>query len=918
MESFIREVLQKLQHSDTPLSDIIFILPSKRAGSYLIKELASITKSTIFAPKIYSVEEFTEVISGLQSIDNTISLFEFYDVYKALTPEKDTEDFETFITWAQSLIQDFNEIDRYLIDHKPFFDYLSGIQDLKHWYVQEEKTDLIKKYLKFWKKLPLYYEELSKRLVAKDQGYQGLIYRKATENIQQYISENNQKHIFIGFNALNAAEQKIIQELLEKERAEVFWDMDKVFYEDGSHAASIFIRDYIKNWNFYQNHSYEHFSENYAKEKNIELIGAPKNIGQAKYIGEILNGLDPSQLENTAIVLGEEELLLPVLNSLPSEINELNITMGFPIKNAPINSLFESLFQIHLNNNSEYYYKEIISVINHPSLNPLLGNHAEELVSRINAENLVYLKYEKINAAFPEEMKPIIKACFEPKKDSVSSLIEDLHSLIQLLKTHLKVEEDTISLEFLYHFHVLFNKLENLNGKYPHLKSIKSLYNFYKELLSTETLDFQGKPFKGLQLMGMLESRALDFETVIITSLNEGILPAGKSDNSFIPYDLKQEYKLPTYREKDAVYTYHFYRLLQRAKNVYLLYNTESEGLNSGEKSRFITQLEIEKQKTHQLKKILVSPRVPQIKNELKEIKKTPEMLEQIKSLARSGFSPSALTTYIRNPLDFYHQYILGVRDQEEVEETVAFNTLGTVVHNALENLYKPYEAKIITEETIQSFIKQADQEIAKEFSATYSKLPLQKGKNLLIFEVAKRYLHNFLRFEIKRLKSGEEIEIVQIEKDLKVELPIENLPFSVYLRGKVDRYEKSNGIPRIIDYKTGKVESRNLNVSDWSEITKDYDNYSKSFQVLTYASLIALEKDLKFPAQAGIVSFKNLKSGFLKFEKKEVGTRNKDSMITEETLEKFQIELKKLIMEICDPEIPFVEKEIKKSYGSF
>jgi len=418
--------------------------------------------------------------------------------------------------------------------------------------------------------------------------------------------------------------------------------------------------------------------------------------------------------------------------------------------------------------------------------------------------------------------------------------------------------------------------------------------------------------------MGMLESRALDFETVIITSLNEGVLPAGKSDNAYIPYDLKQEYKLPTYREKDAVYTYHFYRLLQRAKNVYLLYNTEAEGLNSGEKSRFLTQLEIEKQPAHHHKKVLISPKVPQVKNELKEVRKTPEMFERIKSLAKSGFSPSALTTYIRNPLDFYHQYVLGVRDQDEVEETVAFNTLGTVVHNALENLYKEFEGQLITEEIIQKFIKVADQQIAKEFSETYSKLPLEKGKNLLIFAVAKRYLHNFLRFEIKRLKSGEEIEIIQIEKDLKVALPIENLPFSVYLRGKVDRFEKSNGIPRIIDYKTGKVESRNLTVENWSEITKDYDNYSKSFQVLTYASLIALEKDLKFPAEAGIVSFKNLKSGFLKFEKKEAGSRNKDSMISEETLDLFQIELKKLITEICNPDIPFIEKEIKKSYGSF
>ena len=916
MESFIREVLQKLKNSGYNLSNLVFILPSKRAGSYLLKELSIVSDSTVFAPPIFSVEEFTELISGLQVIDNTTSLFEFYEVYK--NQSKDAEDFETFISWAQSLIQDFNEVDRYLIDYKPFFDYLSGIQDINHWYLQKEKTELIQRYLKFWKELPSFYEALSTRLVSKGQGYQGLIYRKASERIQDYMGENKQKHVFIGFNALNASEQYIIQQLLENSQAEVFWDLDHIFYSDSSHAASLFIRDYLKNWNYYQQNNYSGFTSNYSKHKNIEFVGVPKNIGQAKYIGEILTGMDTKQLENTAIVLGEEELLLPVLNSLPEEINELNITMGFPIKNAPVNSLFESLFNIHLHGNGEYYHKDIVSIIKHPSILPLLKPYSEELISRINSENLVYLKYEEIKTAFPEELNEIIKFCFEPKQDSVSKLISNFHGLIHSLKQYLKQENDKIGLEFLYHFHVLFNKLENLNTRYPHLKTIKSLFNFYKELLSTETLDFQGKPFQGLQLMGMLESRALDFENVIITSLNEGVLPAGKSDNSFIPYDLKQEYKLPTYREKDAVYTYHFYRLLQRAKNVFLLYNTEAEGLNSGEKSRFLTQLEIEKQENHSLKKILISPKVPIQEKTLKEVKKSPEIMARIKSLANYGFSPSALTTYIRNPLDFYYQYILGIRDQEEVEETVAFNTLGTVVHNVLENFYKPFEGIVISEEIIKNFIEKADKEVEKEFIKTYSKIPLNKGKNLLIFEVAKRYLHNFLKFELKRLKTGQEIEIIQIENDLKVALPIENLPFSVYLRGKVDRFESANGIPRIIDYKTGKVETKHMGVIDWIEITKDYDNYSKSFQVLTYASLIALEKGLTFPAEAGIISFKNLKSGFLKFEKKEAGSRNKDSMITQETLRLFQTELKRLIVEICNPEIPFTEKEIKKKYGSF
>lgn len=259
---------------------------------------------------------------------------------------------------------------------------------------------------------------------------------------------------------------------------------------------------------------------------------------------------------------------------------------------------------------------------------------------------------------------------------------------------------------------------------------------------------------------------------------------------------------------------------------------------------------------------------------------------------------------------------MLKVRDQEEVEETVAFNTLGTVVHNALENLYKPLEGELLSAEIIERFKKEANTQIAQEFAKNYSKAPLDKGRNLLIFEVAKRYMRNFLNFEIKRLENGSDIQIVQIEKDLKVALPIDDLQFPVYLRGKVDRVEKADGVTRIMDYKTGKVESKDLIVKDWIEITKDYDKFAKSFQVLTYATLISLEKDLKFPAEAGIISFKNLRSGFLKFQLKI--DKKPDYLIQAETLEYFQKELKKLIMEICNPEIPFIEKEIKKHYGSF
>ncbi|WP_092539705.1 PD-(D/E)XK nuclease family protein [Zunongwangia mangrovi] len=913
MKSFIRQMLEKLQQEETPISDLVFVLPSKRAGAFLLNELTQLTASTIFAPKIYSIEEFTEEVSGLKSIDNTTTLFEFYEVYQKLTEKEELESFETFLAWAQSLIHDFNEIDRYLIDAEKFFDYLADIQDINHW-SKQNRTELIENYLKFWNQLPQYYSVLKENLFEKKQGYQGLIYRSAASKIADYAEKKSaQKHIFLGFNALNSAEQVIFQELLQKDLATVFWDIDNVFLKDYHHEASLFIREYLKDWPFYKENPLNPGIEEYRKEKDIAITGIPKNIGQAKYLAELLADKSEAELEKTAIVLGDESLLLPILNSLPPNVRDLNITMGFPLKNAPVTSLFNSLFDLHSKSGSSYYYKNVIAIINHPSLHQILKPYASAFIQKINKENTVYLKFDDIEANFPEELKEFIRWCFKSWENSAKIAIENFQKIVFSIKNNLKeAQASKLQLEFLYHFHKLFNQLQTLNHTYPHISSLTALRNFYNEIMSTQSLDFQGRPFKGLQLMGMLESRALDFENVIITSVNEGTLPSGKSNNSFIPYDLKKSYNLPTYREKDAVYTYHFYRLLQRARKVTMLYNTESGGLNSGEKSRFLTQLEIEKQPKHNLKINTVSPKVPKVSNELKVIEKTPAMIQKLKSLANYGFSPSALTSYIRNPLDFYYQYVLGVKEEEEVEETVAYNTLGTVIHDSLEEFYQPLEGQILTEAHILDFRKRIGQEVATQFHKTYTKSPILQGKNYLIFEIAKRYLSNFLDLESNRIKKGEEIKILKIEKNLKSKIDIPELNFPVYIKGKVDRVENCNGITRIIDYKTGKVEQSKIEIVDWENITTDYDKYSKSFQVLAYATMMKNEENLSLPVEGGIISFKNLKAGLLKFAKKEnPRSRTKNYSITEDTFLAYQDQLKKLITEICNPAIPFTEKEI-------
>ena len=918
MTSFLSSVIRDLKNQIPDLSQYSFILPSKRAGSFLRMEISKQIDNPVFSPTVLSIEEFSEKVSHLTTLDNTTTLFEFYSVYRETTPADIVEDFETFSSWAQTLLHDFNEIDRYLIPAEKIFSYLSEIQDINHWSASANKTDLVKNYLAFWKKLPEYYEILKTRLIERELGYQGLVYRTASENIGEFAKTHGKNYIFLGFNALNTAEQYMIQKMLDH-GSNIYWDIDEVHFNDPHHDASLFIREYAQNWPYYQNNNINTISATYNTPKNIEITGIPKSIGQAKYVAEILSRMSSDQLGKTAVVLGDESLLLPVLNSLPENVPALNITMGYPLKFSPFASLFEMLFQIFKTRETNFYYKDVITILSNPVIQKLTRNQSGDIIRSIKEKNLLYLSHYQIEELFQGNFSTLLSLLFPKYTLDPSGTLRHLKGLITQLKSHLTPGKDSLNLEFLYHYHIVISKLEDLVNKYPHIQSIASLYNFYKELNAAQALDFQGKPFQGLQFMGMLESRVLDFETVILTSVDEGTLPAGKSNNSFIPYELKKSFGLPTYKEKDAVYTYHFYHLLQRAKNIHLLHNTDNESQMGGEKSRFLLQLEIEKQVNHNIQSKIITPQVPPIRQHLIQVEKTPVILNKIKYLAERGFSPSALTTYIRNPLDFYKQYILGIRDKEEVEETVAYNTLGTVVHDSLEAFYAPLTGKLLNQEHIARFKSRINSEVKLQFEKTYSKIPLTRGKNLLIFEVAKRYINNFLKMESKELESGKIIEIMQIETNLMVPLVIPQLDFPILIRGKVDRVDLVDGTLRIIDYKTGKVTQPQLEIVDWNDITADYDKYAKPFQVLMYALMLLENSPSQLPVEAGVISFKNLRSGFLKFGKKEQPRdKNKQCLVDEEILANFKVQLKNLIIEICDPKIPFLEKEIKKGYGNF
>ncbi|RKS26172.1 PD-(D/E)XK nuclease superfamily protein [Flavobacterium endophyticum] len=896
------------------LSDLVVVLPNKRAKVFLIEALRKKTQNTIFAPQIISIEDFIQDIAGIRSVDSIELVFEFYEIYIEITDKEKQQPFELFANWAKTLLQDFNEIDRYLLEPSHVLSYLKDIEDIKHWSVDAEKrTTMIDNYLQFWNLLPVYYEALYGHLLNKGIGYQGLIYREAVKNLNHFSNAiGNKEFLFAGFNALNASEEKIVQHLLVTDKAKIFWDADEAFLNDPFHDAGLFLRRFKESWKHYKANPFEWIVKDFSEPKNIQIIGTPKTIGQAKIAGSIIekHAERENSLNKTAIVLGEENLLVPLLYALPASVKALNITMGYSGKNNPAQILIAKLFKLHSNalsrnpNSYVFYYKDVLDILTHPLVEPYA--QAAALVNIINQNNYTFITHNKLLELSPNQ-STLFLLLFQKWEHGSMQVLETISSLLLQIKSNLSNDndEEKITKAFVYSIFKVINKLMNYYSRHQHIDTIETLFAVYKQIIDLAEVSFEGEPLNGLQIMGVLESRVLDFDTVIVTSMNEGKFPAGKSQNSFIPYDVKRELGLPTFKEKDAIYTYHFYHLLQRAKNIYLLYNTESEGLDGGEKSRFITQLEVEKQQNHALTHEIYNAALPDIAYKPIVIPKSESVMLRLKEIAVNGFSPSALTSYIRNPIQFYMQKILRIREVEEVEENIALNTLGTIIHETLRVLYEPFIDKFLSAEDIKNCIKQIDDEVLKQFKIVYKEGEIKKGRNLLAFEVAKRNVLNFLKLELQEIENGDAVKIIALEKTYERLLEHPKLPFPVLIKGNVDRIEQRNGKIRIIDYKTGKVDGKEVSLKQWDKLTSEIKN-DKIIQVLAYAFMYAPHLQGQ-EMEVGILSFKNLKSGFLTFNFKE--DKTEISIIDDAISGNYIEQLVLLLNEILDKEIPFQEK---------
>jgi len=911
MQSFISETLDSILKTTKSFENVVFILPSQRAKVFL-KQTLKDKISVGFLPEVLNIEQFVQQVSGIEKADSIQLLFHFYTIYKNL--EKEPDSFDTFSSWAFTVLQDFNEIDQHLVDTKEIFVYIRDIERLKRWSVTGTftETEFMKDHYSFLEKLNNFYPPLYQFLLEKKIGYQGLIYREACSNIDGYIEKNaHKKFFFIGFNALNKAEEFLFQKVLESNNSEIYWDLDALFFNT-NHQAGTFIRKYKKEWKYYEKNPLKTLSNCFSGPKNIQIIGASKNITQIKYAGEILENF--TDFKNTALILADETLLPITLNSLPKNINAINITMGYPLKDIPTTSLLFSIFQLFVSQEklqktivNEFYHKDVVRFLKHQSVYKLLSDKNSALIDNfteeIGKENLIFISKAQIESILIDttaSVKSGISAIFN-SYTTINEFLDRILNLIALLKE----DVTTLEKEYLFRFYTAFTQLKTLQTEYEYFTDLKTLSLFFKQLISSETLSFQGEPLRGLQLMGMLETRVLDFENIILTSTNEGILPASSQQNSFIPFDVKIEFGLPTFKEKDAIFSYHFFRLLQRAKNIFILYNTEHDVFGSGEKSRFVTQLEMMRDDIIYKN---ISPKVIPSKTVLKEIPKNEVTFELLKELVEKGISPSALTNYLYNPVSFYKQKILKIKEFDDVEETVAFNTLGNVVHEALDELYTPFVGRFLSEENVSKMEKEANNLVKKHFKIQFTNGDISTGKNRLIFEVANRFVSNFLSKEIALLKDKKnKLKIIAIEENLSAEIIIEGIDFPVKLYGQVDRVDELNGVLRIIDYKTGMVSSTNLRVPEFENLRDE--KHLKAIQVLLYAYLFTKSKNHNFtqPLEAGIYSFKNLNSGFLPIDFA-LPRKKPETKITSEKLEEFITELKIYIKEIYNPEIDFIE----------
>lgn len=895
MAQFIENVVKDLVQNQPNFINTTLVLPGKRPMLFFKQEFQRQSKNIIL-PQMKSIEELMSELSDLEIISGINLWFKAYQAYKKIVEKPDS--FEDFIKWGPTVLKDFDDIDASLQPANKVLDYLVSVERINQWgdgKIEIGKNEIIQNHLTFWGIVSKLYFQLQKDLLESKEGYAGMVFRIASEKVEEIVENRTSQYVFAGFNALTKAEQALIFRLEKENLATLYFDADKYYYENPNQEAGSFLRKYkekIKpiNW----------VVDEFSKPKNLQTIGVAKQVGQAKYIADLIKNLNEDEIKNTALILADESILPAILNSLPENITHLNISMGIPLRSVPLAQFFKSIFELQMNREklgkgSMFYFKNVLQILENKTLSQFSTDESRKLIGDIRLQNRIFNSQNSIQNSLGES---IFKSIFHIPK-SITEFIHHLKNWTDDLLHHPSMN-DLLTKEYLFFFKKVFNQLHENLLSVDDIKDYRTLFLLYNKIVSSESISFIGEPLQGLQLMGLLETRLLNFDNIIMTSVNDEILPLGRQNNTFIPYDIRKQMKLNTFTENDSIYAYHFYRLIQRAKNAYFVYDTEADGMGSGEKSRFLAQIKFES--NHEVKETFAAPSF--VTKPLKEIivPKTDETMAKLQNWAEYGISPSSLSTYLRNPLDFYEQRVFNVNDVEEAEEIVSARTLGNIVHGALEDLYTPYIGHILHENDFKNIEKIKDKTLQEHFSKEYKDGHLDKGPNYLIYKIAERIVDGVLSKDVDTAKENEFI-IKALESKHDVDFTLNNGKI-VKLKGVIDRIDSVNNQIRIIDYKTGYAKDISVKTEEIETVYQKEDK-AKQLQLIFYAHLFYADKEnLNKDIELCIYPIKFPNKELIKL------SVDKNTTIDYSIVENSTEHMSTLIEEILNQEIPFKQPE--------
>jgi len=881
MTPFIKKVIDDIDFHKTDLKSTCFVLPNKRSSHEFKKILSQTISGPVFVPNIGSIDSLIKKISGLKEIKKSYLENEVYQLYnqrKKTSLKEENYD----ITVVNAFLKDSSEIEQNLLNVGDIMNDLIELNKIKYWGENNSRTNIKQDFLK---NIAGFYNEFKLKLNNQGLGTKGMCYSEAVANLEHYKKANsNNRFFFIGLNALSKSEEIIIKELIQINSGDIYWDIDSSSFINHNHSASFHIRKYRKEWSFYSKNKFKWLNEDFNSKKTISIIEAQGDVGQAKEVGRILSETKNAFEGTTAVVLGDENLIDPSLQYFPKNLNEDQVDFSVPVKESGIKHLVSNLLDLKIEQTNFASTKLINEILYCTILQKALGNKYH-LITKQNLLNNSYSTNTKSDKVY--------HSVVFKKWSNSNEILKELNNILQFLTNKGRLNE--FEIQELNLILIELGEIERLNSeKLMNPVRLKQLINsFIKEI----SVSYESKKDSKINFMGMLESRALDFETVILTSVNEGVMPKGRSYESLLPYDLKVKYNLQTHNEKDRIYSYHFYRLIQRSKNIFLIYNSQDEGLRKAEKSRFIHQLELEKNKNHKIEHYKSESNFDNLQATVL-LEKTPAALKRIKEISLKGFSPSSLESYIKNPKDYYFQKLLNLKTEEVDEGFASHKIIGLIFHETIEFLYKPFIGKHLEKKTLKHSLLNIDKALKHSFVRNNELFG--SGKNLIIFEVIKSALKTFIHNEMEDLNSGNGIKIIALEKSIKGVLKL-NQDSEVLITGIIDRVDERNGVTRIIDYKTGLVSSSNLIIKDMSLICKD-PLRTKAMQLMCYSWMYFRSTKCE-KISAGIISFRNLSKGLMTLKIK----NSQSDLIDSLSINNFEEELKNLVNEIMDPKVDFI-----------